>query len=166
MGHPVIVFVVLSSLFLVPAEVGIAQPSTSRGVDVNAIHALWISIKNQLTGAPGAGPNGEDYFRCCLENADLPLLIGTLISATPKEQPSILVLSLTDGITPEVTLHLKDDNNRKDSHVNGPIMRGSQIQFEGIPVAFTQNPFMLTFHVLLEAQTIHPRLRVLTAKDQ
>jgi hypothetical protein len=61
---------------------------------------------------------------------------------------------------------LKDDNNRKDSHVNGPIMRGSQIQFEGIPVEFTQNPFMLTFHVLLEAQTIHPRLRVLTAKDQ
>ena len=154
MRHPVIVSVVLSSLFLVPAEVGIAQRSASRGVDVNAIHALWISIKNQLTGAPGAGPNGEDYFRCCLENADLPFLIGTLISATPKEQPSILVLSLTDGITPDVTLRLTD-NNGKENHLNGPLMRGSQIQFKGIPVSFTQNPFMLTFVVTTDPKTTH-----------
>jgi hypothetical protein len=74
---------------------------------------------------------------------------------------------MSDGITPEVTLHLKDDNNRKDGHVNGPIMRGSQIQFEGIPVAFTQNPFMLTFDVLLGARPGRtPRLRILTGKDQ
>ena len=131
MRHPVIVSVVLSSLFLVPAEVGIAQRSASRGVDVNAIHALWISIKNQLTGAPGAGPNGEDYFRCC-----------------------ILVLSLTDGITPDVTLRLTD-NNGKENHLNGPLMRGSQIQFKGIPVSFTQNPFMLTFVVTTDPKTTH-----------
>jgi hypothetical protein len=141
MRRPVSVSVALSSLFLVPAEVGIAQPSTSRRVDVKAIHALWISIKNQLTG-----PNAEEYFTQSLKNADVPLLIGTLVSATPKEQPSILVLSLTDGITPEVTLHLTDNNGR-ESHLNGPLIRGSQIQFEGIPVSFTQNPFMLTFDV-------------------
>jgi len=73
---------------------------------------------------------------------------------------------MSDGITPEVRLHFKD-NNWKDSHINGPIMRGSQIQFEGVPMAFTQNPFMLTFDVLLGAQPGRtPRLRILTGKDQ
>jgi hypothetical protein len=73
---------------------------------------------------------------------------------------------MSDGITPEVTLHLKD-NNLKDSHINGPLMRGSQIQFEGVPAAFTQNPFMLTFDVLLGTQPGRtPRLRILTGKDQ
>jgi hypothetical protein len=76
-----------------------------------------------------------------LDHAALPLLIGTLLSSTPNEQPNTLVLSMSDGITEEVTLHLKD-NKWKDSHVNGPLIRGSQIQFEGVPIAFTQNPFM------------------------
>ena len=96
----------------------------------------------------------RSILRLSLKNADLPLLIGTLISATPKEQPSILVLSLTDGVTPEVTLHLKDDNG-KDSHLNGPLMPGSQIQFKGIPVSFTQNPFILTFVVTTDPKTTH-----------
>ena len=100
MRRPVTVSIVVASLFLIPAQVGVAQSSNSRRVDVNAIHALWISIKNQLTR-----PNGEEYFTSNLKNADVPLLIGTLVSATPKEQPSILVLSLTEGVTTEVTLH-------------------------------------------------------------
>ena len=133
--------IVLASLFLFPVEVATAQAPKYSRVDTNAIHALWISIKRQLTA-----PNGQEYFTNALENADLPLLIGTLISAAPSDQPSTLVLSMSDGITPEVTLRMKD-NNGKDSHVNGPLMRGSQIQFEGVPVAFTQNPFMLTFDV-------------------
>ena len=149
MRRPVTVSIVVASLFLIPAQVGVAQSSNSRRVDVDAIHALWISIKNQLTGS-----NGEEYFTRSLKNADVPLLIGTLISATPKEQPSILVLSLTDGITPEVTLHLTDKNGR-ESHLNGPLMPGSQIQFEGIPVSFAQNPFMLTFEVPTNPKTTH-----------
>jgi hypothetical protein len=48
----------------------------------------------------------------------------------------------------------------------GPLMRGSQIQFEGVPTSFTQNPFMLTFDVLLGAQTTHAPIPNLTPKDQ
>ena len=57
MCRPVVVSIVVASLFLIPAQVGVAQSSNSRGFDVNAMHALWISIKNQLTG-----PNAEEYF--------------------------------------------------------------------------------------------------------
>jgi hypothetical protein len=141
--------IVLASLFLFPVEVAIAQAPKSARVDINAMHALWVSIKRELTG-----PNGQEVFTSRLQNADLPLLIGTLLSATPNEQPSTLVLSMSDGITPEVTLHLKDDNG-KDSHINGQLMRGSQIHFEGVPTAFTQNPFMLTFDVTTGLKTIH-----------
>jgi hypothetical protein len=148
--------IVLASLFLFPVEVATAQapkspitdqPVRYSRVDTNAIHALWVTIKKLLTA-----PNGQEYFTNALQNADLPLLIGTLISAAPNDQPSILVLSMSDGITPEVTLRMKD-NNGKDSHVNGPLMRGSQIQFEGVPMAFTQNPFMLTFDVTTGPKT-------------
>lgn len=157
-----IIFGLLTCVLLLPPSTGISQPAKPTSAYVNAIRALWVSMKKQL-----AGPNGQEYFTTSIQGADVPALIGTLLSATPNDRPSTLVLSMSDGITPEVTLHLKDDNNRKDSHVNGPIMRGSQIQFEGIPVAFTQNPFMLTFDVLLGAEPGRtPRLRILTGKDQ
>ena len=131
--------IALISLFLFSAEVGRPQAPNSRQVNINAVHALWLSIKKQLTA-----PNGEEYFTNALENADLHLLIGTLISATPEGQPTTIVLAMSDSTTPEVTLRFKD-NNGKDSHINGPLMRGSQIQFESIPVAFTKDPFMQTF---------------------
>jgi hypothetical protein len=96
-------------------------------------------MKKQLTDA-----NGQNF----VQNAAVPLLIGTLLSATPNDQPSTLVLSMSDGITPEVTLHLKDN------------------KFEGVPVAFTQNPFMLTFDVPLGAQNTHVPIPNLTPKDR
>ena len=162
MRQTAMTFVLLSCLLLVPPSAGISQPAKPTSVNVNAVRALWSAMKKQL-----AGPNGLEYFTNSVQYAAVPALIGTLLSATPNDRPSTLVLSMSDGITPEVTLHLKDDNNRKDSHVNGPIMRGSQIQFEGIPVEFTQNPFMLTFDVLLGTQTTRiSRLRILTPKDQ
>jgi hypothetical protein len=134
MRRSVITAIALVSLFLFSAEVGMSQAPNSGQVNVNAVHALWLTIKKQLTG-----PNGEEYFTNALENADLPLLIGTLISATPEGQPTTLVLAMSDGTTPEVTLRFEDDKG-KESQINGPLMRGSQIQFEGIPVAFAKRP--------------------------
>ena len=149
MRQSAFVSLLVPALLVVSAVLGSAQASNSQGVNIKAIRALWSSIKKQLSG-----PNGVDYFHNALENADLPLLIGTLISATPEQQPSTLVLTMSDGTTPEVTLRLKDDSWR-DAHLSGPVMRGSQIQFEGVPSAFTQNPFMLTFDVQLTPKTTH-----------
>ena len=78
------------------------------------------------------GPDGQEVFKYRIDHAAVPLLIGTLLSATPTDQPSTLVLSMSYGITPEVMLHLKD-NNLKDSHINGPLMRGLKFS-EGVPV--------------------------------
>jgi hypothetical protein len=49
-------------------------------------------------------------------------LVGTLISATPADRPSVLVIGISDPTTPEVALRLKGDD-RKDAHLNGPVMR-------------------------------------------
>jgi hypothetical protein len=160
MRRSVITAIALVSLFLFSAEVGMSQAPNSGQVNVNAVHALWLTIKKQLTG-----PNGEEYFTNFLENADLPLLIGTLISATPEGQPTTLVLAMSDGTTPEVTPRFEDDNG-KESHINGPLMRGSQIQFEGIPVAFTKDPFMLTFGVTTGPKLSHAAVPNLTPKSK
>lgn len=129
-------------LFLAALAVAlVAQAPAPQPVNPNAARALWRSLKNQLTAA-----NGEEYFRMMLENADLPVLIGTLLSATPTDRPAQLVLNLSGGSTPDATLIFKDQSGR-DGHLNGPLAPGSQIQFRGIPVAFTREPFMLKFDV-------------------
>jgi hypothetical protein len=56
------------------------------------------------------------------------------------------VVAITDAATPEVTLRLTD-NAGKEAHLNGPVMQGSQIRFEGVVAAFTKEPFMLTLEV-------------------
>ena len=139
--------ILFGSLVLAPAGPGVAQNAKPQAINRNAIRALWSAMKRQLTA-----PDGEEYFRTSLQNAYVPLLIGTLLSATPEEQPHILVLSMSDATTPEVTIRLTDEK-LKDSHLNGPLMHGSEVQFEGVPSGFTRAPFMLTFVVLLSPKT-------------
>jgi hypothetical protein len=100
--------------------------------------ALWLGLKKDLSG-----PDGESYFRNNVKDCALPMLVGTLISATPPDHPSALVLGMTDNSTPEITLRLKDEEG-KDAHLSGTAMPGSQVRFEGVAVDFTKEPFMLT----------------------
>ena len=84
------------------------------------------------------------------------LLTGTLVSAEPVAQPAVLIVAIADGNTPEVTLQLKD-SDWKDTHLNGPLMPGSVIQFEGVPISFTKEPFMLTCEVSMTKRS-HVRM--------
>jgi len=109
---------------------------------------LWSMIKGELTGA-----DGQEYFDQNLSGAMVPggaggveYFTGTLLSAEPAEQPRVLVLAISDRSTPEVTLRFKN-SKWNDIHIAGPLMRGSVIQFEGVPISFTKEPFMLTFGV-------------------
>jgi hypothetical protein len=95
--------------------------------------ALWLSIKRQL-----AGPGGADYFESGLKGAQLPALRGTVLSTTWTESTSQFVLNLSGGSTPEVVLRVTGSTNPH------PPERGSEIQFAGVPLAFTREPFMLT----------------------
>lgn len=111
---------------------------------------LWSLIKASLMA-----PDGEEYFENSFKGAMVPggaegvtMFIGTLLSAEPEAQPSVLVVAISDRTTPEVTLRLKD-SDYKDTHLNGPLMPGSLIQFEGVADSFTQDPFMVTFGVFI-----------------
>jgi len=93
--------------------------------------------------------NGEEFFRKELKDCLLPVMVGTLISSTPAERPTVLVIGLSDPSSTEITLRMKDDSGNAAS-LNGPIMHGSKIQFEGVVRSFTKTPFM----IYIEAFTI------------
>lgn len=81
--------------------------------------------------------------------------VGWLASLGEAQRTAeTLIVSLSGGSTPEATLRLTDDHGI-GTHLNGPLIRGSQIRFEGIPVVFTQDPFMLTFDVSTSPKTHH-----------
>jgi hypothetical protein len=97
--------------------------------------ALWKNIKDQLTAA-----NGESYFNDQLKGTAPPKLRGKLVSIKPAIRPKELVLDLEGGNTAEVTLKL-------ETPLPGKAEPGIEIQFQGVPSAFTKDPFMLTFDV-------------------
>jgi tetratricopeptide (TPR) repeat protein len=106
--------------------------------------ALWMSLKKELTG-----DNGEAFFASNMKDANVPGGAGdppvrkfkaTLIEARPAVKSKELVVGLADSKVPEVTLKLETPLAGKPE-VGGPI------EFEGVPVAFTKDPFMVTFDV-------------------
>jgi len=99
--------------------------------------ALWLEVKKQLTAA-----DGEQYFAEHMKDAAVPKLKGVLVSTKPAKNPKELVLGIADPKTPEVTLKLTEG-----ATLPGSVDPGAEISFEGIPVAFTKEPFNVTFDV-------------------
>ena len=94
--------------------------------------ALWMGIKGHL-----ADTNGEQYFESDVKNADVPQLKGTLVDAKPACRPKELTVAISDATHAEVTLKL-------DMPLTGKPKTGNEIQFKGVPSAFTKDPFNLT----------------------
>lgn len=108
----------------------------------NPMLALWQSIKTALTGADGA-----TYFDSSMKGAGLPggangvtEFKGKLIEAKPEVRPKVLVLSIEDGKTPDVTIKL-------DAPLAGKMEPGADIGFQGVASAYTVTPFNVTFDV-------------------
>ena len=97
--------------------------------------ALWLNIKQELTGA-----NGAQYFEANMKGAEVPSFKGKLISMKPAARPKELVLAIADGTTPDATLVL-------DAPLPGKAEPGAEIEFVGVPSAFTKEPFNVTFDV-------------------
>jgi len=97
--------------------------------------ALWKGIKDSLMAA-----DGEQYFTDKLKGTAPPKLKGKLVSTKPAIRPKELLLDLDGGDNAEVTLKL-------ETALPGKADKGTEIQFEGVPTAFTKDPFMLTFDV-------------------
>jgi len=99
--------------------------------------AMWLGIKRQLSDV-----NGQQYFDGQLKDAAVPPLKGTLLEGKPACRSKELLLSFPvpdqQGTAPaEVTLKL-------DAPLTGKAEAGVEIEFEGVPSAFTKEPFMLT----------------------
>ena len=104
--------------------------------------ALWLSIRQELTG-----PNGATYWEP-MKGALLPgtavpgvtKLKGVVVEQKPAKNPKELVLAMSDATTPGVTLILDDP-------LRGTAPEGTEVQFEGVATKFTAEPFMVTFEV-------------------
>ena len=90
--------------------------------------------------------DGLDYFEKNIKGALLPPLAGKLVSATPSDHPSVLVLAM-DGDEPQVTLRLTHGYGPQEARMPKPMALGSLITFEGVGISFTQEQFMLTLEV-------------------
>jgi len=93
--------------------------------------ALWLGIKGGLAG------DGSDEYFAKMKGFELPKLKGKVVSQTPEKKPTQVVVSLEDGVTPEVTLKF-------DAALANPAPHGSVIEFTGVASTFTREPFMLT----------------------
>src|SRR5271154_2247121 len=103
-----------------------ARAQDVRDPAVNPDMQLWHALKKQLSSS-----HGVENFEQNIKDTQLPTLVGRLVSATPPEHPSVLVLAMYDSDQPEVTLRLKDGHGA-ESHMAGTMALGSAIRFEGV----------------------------------
>jgi hypothetical protein len=100
--------------------------------------AIWLKVKGAL-----ADTNGEAYFASSLKDTAVPKLKGTLVEGKPacRSKELLVAIPLPDqqgAPRAEITLKL-------DVPLSGKPEPGAQIQWEGVPSAFTKDPaFMLT----------------------
>jgi hypothetical protein len=104
--------------------------------------SLWNSIKRALTA-----DDGRRYFENYVKDSMIPggaqgvhAFVGTVLSTGPADRPTILVVALGDKTTPDATLHLSAAWSSK-------IGLGSEVEFQGVPTAFSEKPFMVSFNV-------------------
>ena len=104
--------------------------------------ALWMGIKGQLTDT-----NGQQYFEGQLKDADVSgqngakALKGVILEGKPACRPRELLVAVPEpgqtASTPEITLKL-------DAPLTGKPAPGDTIEWNGVPKAFSKDPFMLT----------------------
>jgi tetratricopeptide (TPR) repeat protein len=128
--------------FAIKNKNDIAAENADKAEKADPQLALWKSIKDQLVA-----DTGQQYFDTSVKGAAIPGGVkgvtkfkGTLISQKPALNPKELVLGITSPDTPEVTLKLENP-------LRGKADPGTVIRFEGVPSAFTKEPFMLIFDV-------------------
>lgn len=123
--------------FAIQSAAEIARAKEAEFEKSNPQLALWMKIKAAL-----AETSGDNYFTSELKGVAVPQLRGILVGATPTCRPTRLLVAvpLPDSAPsqqPEIELKL-------DAALAGKPDLHSEFQWEGVPSAFTQNPFILT----------------------
>jgi hypothetical protein len=99
--------------------------------------ALWMKIKGAL-----ADSNGEQYFNEQLLAHQVPQLRGVLLSVDRACHPKELTVAVPlpdepQSFQPEIRLVL-------DKPLGGKPELNQEFHWEGVPTAFTKDPFLLT----------------------
>jgi hypothetical protein len=105
--------------------------------------ALWMKIRQALLDG-----DGEQYFENGLKDAALPELVGKLIEARPACNPRELLIAVPvpdnqKAGGAEIALKL-------DKELIGKPDLDAELRWEGVPSAFTRDPFLLT----MDAETV------------
>ena len=109
----------------------------SAGDATDAQRSFWSDIKAGLTG-----PDGPEYWEV-MQDALIPggySGVNTLPATVISGSLDVLVVAISDRQTPEVTLRLRKP-------LEALIPAGSDIEFEGVAITFTAEPFMVTLEV-------------------
>jgi tetratricopeptide (TPR) repeat protein len=111
--------------------------------------AVWVKMKRGL-----GGPGGSAYFESSVKDSQIPggievggqkitKLKGTVVSSTPPNPRATTVKEVVLGISQaemsEATLRFETPQ--------GKIEPGTVLEFSGVPVSFTADPFMVVFEV-------------------
>ena len=102
--------------------------------------ALWLKIKNALSGS-----DGERYFESDLKGAAVPELQGVLVEALPECRPTELRVAIrlpnnTQNPPAEIALKLQRP-------LKGKPELGSEIHWTGVASAFSKEPLLLIMDV-------------------
>jgi hypothetical protein len=99
--------------------------------------ALWMPIRGALAAA-----DGEAYFNKDLKDAAVPKLSGVVVSGKPECRSKELLVAIP--VPGQPATNAGEISLKLDTALTGKPEAGSEIQFEGIPTAFTKTPFLLT----------------------
>jgi hypothetical protein len=123
--------------FKVQTAMEIAEAKREEFERGNPQLALWMKIKGALSDS-----NGEQYFADQLKDSQVPQLRGVLIEAKPACHPKELTVGVPQpdsqqSLQPEIRLVL-------DKPLSGQPEVKQEFHWEGVPTAFTKDPFLLT----------------------
>jgi hypothetical protein len=123
--------------FMIQSAYDLAEAKRKIFADAHPQIALWMTIKAALLQ-----PNGEQYFNRDLKGSGVPQLTGKLVEAKPACRPRelLVVVPAPDAAqpsSPEIQLKL-------DKPLPGKPEPGTDFQWQGVPSAFTGDPFLLT----------------------
>jgi len=123
--------------FTIETATAVATRKQNEFKEKNPQLALWLGIKGQLADPA----SGKQYFDSQLKDSAVPKLKGMLLDGKPacRSKELLVAVPLPDAQgTPTAEISLK-----LDAALTGK-PEAAEIQWEGVPSAFSQDPFMLT----------------------
>jgi hypothetical protein len=123
--------------FVIKSSAAIAEEKQAVFDAANPQIALWAKIRAALLQ-----PDGEQYFESGLKGAAVPQLSGRLVEAKPSCNPRELMVAVPTPDAPDVSRAEVDV--KLASPLRGKPEIGQNIRWQGVPVAVSKEPLLLT----------------------